>query len=103
MKPSINKMILMERSAIDMSDAYTTLEKKIAGLPENCLDEVSAFVDFMYFRVSNNKSRSELASTDYSTQIEAVNDAFGLWADHDNDLSVDETVRTMRRGRRFDI
>lgn len=26
----------------------------------------------------------------------------GLWKDHDNELSVEETVRNMRKGRRFD-
>lgn len=31
-----------------------------------------------------------------------INEAFGLWADYDNNLSVDETVRQMRRGRSFD-
>ncbi len=26
----------------------------------------------------------------------------GLWKNHENELSVDETVREMRKGRRFD-
>lgn len=29
------------------------------------------------------------------------NEFFGLWKDHDNSLSVDETVRRMRAGRKF--
>lgn len=88
-----------------MSNAYTALEKKIAGLPENCLDEVSAFVDFIYFRTEKNSSENNVSLniTDNNTYLTAINDAFGLWKDHDNNISVDETVRQMRRGRHFDI
>ena len=33
----------------------------------------------------------------------AVDEAFGLWKNHDNTISVDEYVRNMRKGRQFDI
>lgn len=33
----------------------------------------------------------------------AVDEAFGLWKNHDNSISVDEYVRNMRKGRQFDI
>ena len=32
----------------------------------------------------------------------AVMDLAGLWKDHENELSVEETVREMRKGRSFD-
>ena len=32
----------------------------------------------------------------------AVMDLAGLWAEHENELSVEETVRDMRKGRSFD-
>lgn len=87
-----------------MSDAYSILEKKIAGLPENCLDEVSAFVDFIYFRTGiRTGGNSKSVTADEDARGKAINEAFGLWADHDNSLPVDETVRQMRRGRRFDF
>ena len=34
--------------------------------------------------------------------LEAAEDLAGLWLDHDDTISVDDTVRGMRRGRRFD-
>ncbi|MBQ3671738.1 MAG: hypothetical protein II921_09750 [Treponema sp.] len=33
----------------------------------------------------------------------AVDEAFGLWKNHDNSVPVDEYVRNMRKGRQFDI
>lgn len=33
----------------------------------------------------------------------AVDEAFGLWKDHDDSVSVDEYVRNLRKGRQFDI
>ncbi len=33
----------------------------------------------------------------------AINEAFGLWKNHDNSVSVDEYVRNLRKGRQFDI
>ena len=33
----------------------------------------------------------------------AIEDAFGMWKNHDNSVSVDEYVRNMRKGRQFDI
>lgn len=88
-----------------MSDAYTALEKKIEALPENCLAEVSTFVDFIFFRtgIDNSEKGNKLDNADNSIRMDAINEAFGLWADHDNSLSVDATVRQMRRGRSFDI
>ena len=32
----------------------------------------------------------------------AVMDLAGMWKDHENELSVEETVRDMRKGRSFD-
>ena len=33
----------------------------------------------------------------------AVDEAFGLWKNHDNSISVDDYIRNMRKGRQFDI
>lgn len=41
--------------------------------------------------------------TDNNKRRAAAMELAGLWKDHENELSVDETVRNMRRGRRFDI
>ena len=38
-----------------------------------------------------------------SSYDSAVNEAFGLWKNHDNSISVDDYVRNMRKGRQFDI
>jgi len=41
-------------------------------------------------------------NSDSSSSTESVKDEiFGLWKNHDNRLSVDETVREMRKGRKF--
>lgn len=45
-------------------------------------------------------SLDSLTSDDSRRQ--AALELAGLWKDHDNELSVEETVRNMRRGRRFD-
>ena len=34
---------------------------------------------------------------------EIIDNAFGMWKDHDNSLSVEEYVRHIRRRRNFDI
>jgi prevent-host-death family protein len=34
--------------------------------------------------------------------LDGHNPAFGLWSDRDMDVSVDEQVRQLRRGRRFE-
>ena len=87
-----------------MADEYLVLEKKIAGLPEECLDEVSAFVDYIAFRAGHYRENdsSSSAAANENARMDAVNAAFGLWSNHDNSLSVDETVRQMRKGRHFD-
>ena len=36
-------------------------------------------------------------------KIEAARDLAGLWEDRDLDMSIDNEVRELRRGRRFDI
>lgn len=33
---------------------------------------------------------------------EMFDEIFGLWADHDKEMSVEDTVRQMRKGRSFD-
>ena len=38
-----------------------------------------------------------------SSYDSAVNEAFGLWKNHDNSISVDDYVRNMRKGRQFDF
>ncbi len=41
--------------------------------------------------------------TNESTIDETINNAFGMWKDHDNTLSVEEYVRNIRRRRNLDI
>ncbi len=36
-------------------------------------------------------------------RVEAAMQLSGLWADHDNSVSVEDMVRNMRKGRQFDI
>lgn len=43
----------------------------------------------------------EQKEIELSKKMEAVDELYGLWAKHDNTISVDETVRTMRKGRTF--
>jgi prevent-host-death family protein len=33
--------------------------------------------------------------------VDGTDDIFGLWKNYDHELSVDETVRAMREGRKF--
>ena len=41
-------------------------------------------------------------SQDYEDEKKAALELAGLWKDHDSNLSVEEVVRNMRRGRSFD-
>lgn len=49
-----------------------------------------------HIKVESLKSKSKKIDS-------AIDEAFGIWADHDNSVSVDEYVRNMRKGRKFDI
>lgn len=46
---------------------------------------------------------SEKSKADKSERLKALEDVQDIWADHDNSISVDEYVRNMRKGRKFDI
>lgn len=48
--------------------------------------------------------KSEKSTVDAENNYDdAINEAFGMWKNHDNSMSVDEYVRNMRKGRKFDI
>ncbi len=51
--------------------------------------------------IRDNHSSLSSTKTDESRK-QAVRSLAGLWKSHDNDQSVDDMVRTMRRGRNFD-
>ena len=55
-------------------------------------------------RAMNNRSVfSEVPEKKVDAKMKAaVMELAGLWKDHENDLTVEETVRDMRKGRSFD-
>ena len=55
-------------------------------------------------RAMNNRSVfSEVPKKKVDAKMKAaVMELAGLWKDHENDLTVEETVRDMRKGRSFD-
>ena len=44
--------------------SYATLESQLKLLPEDCLDEVAKYVDFILFR--RNKTKTQTEKTDLS-------------------------------------
>ena len=44
--------------------SYATLESQLKLLPEDCLDEVARYVDFILFR--RNKAKTQTEKTDLS-------------------------------------
>ena len=51
--------------------------------------------------ISDNNASLSSPKTDISRK-QAVRSLAGLWKSHNNEQSVDDMVRTMRRGRSFD-
>lgn len=49
---------------------------------------------------TRNKQSENQITDDYKRSI--ARNLAGLWKDHDNGATVEETVRTMRKGRSFD-
>lgn len=48
--------------------------------------------------------KSEKSTVDAEKNYDdAINESFGMWKNHDHSMSVDEYVRNMRKGRKFDI
>lgn len=64
--------------------SYATLEKQIRNLPEECLDEVSNYIDFILFRMQMKKETS-------STQDKS--DFFGILKDIPDGMDLQRRMR----------
>ncbi len=56
---------------------YTALEKKIRNLPEDCLEEVSHYVEYLLYRQETGK-RKETNLNGYFGSMENLPDGLGL-------------------------
>ena len=81
-----------------MADQYAEVERKLELVPQDCLGEVSSFIDFVIYR-NGQKKETAIPADDRKT---AAMQLAGIWKDRD-DNDVDTMVRNMRKGRRFDI
>ena len=56
------------------------------------------------FTQKKDKKSTKQTLTDTQANYDfAIDEAFGLWKNHDNSISVDDYVRNIRKGRQFDI
>ena len=96
-----------------MISTVASLEAKIADLPQDINEkyvvEISQYIDYILYLCNQEREDvSDIVVEDkelYSNEEErqaVIAQTFGMWANHDNSVSVDATVRQMRR-RRFDI
>lgn len=56
-----------------------------------------------FLRKDKDFHSSEKNKADKSARLKALEDIQNIWAEHDNSVPVDEYVRNMRKGRKFDI
>jgi len=64
--------------------SYATLEKQIRDLPEECLDEVSNYIEFLLFRMQMKKGNSS---------IQDKSEYFGILKDIPDGLDLQRRVR----------
>ena len=79
------------------------VEERVSIKPQKV---IITFLDDFVQKKENSSTREEKlqALKDVQSSYDsAVNEAFGLWKNHDNSISVDDYVRNMRKGRQFDI
>ena len=79
------------------------VEERVSKKPQKV---IITFLDDFTQKKENSSTREEKlqALKDVQSSYDsAVNEAFGLWKNHDNSISVDDYVRNMRKGRQFDI
>lgn len=72
------------------------VEEKVSKKPQKV---IITFLDDSVQEKEESATKAEEAQN-YDA---AVEEAFGLWKNHDNSISVDEYVRNQRKGRQFDI
>lgn len=75
--------------------AMKTETKQIIDLMSD--EQIALVFDYVKTFLQEHKQ----SETALSKKMEAVDELCGLWAEHDNAISVDETVRAMRKGRTF--
>ena len=64
--------------------SYASLEKQIRDLPEECLDEVSNYIEFLLFRMQMKKGNSS---------IQDKSEYFGILKDIPDGLDLQRRVR----------
>ena len=72
-------------------------------VPEKQINEKPQKVTITFLDEPIEKPEKEKAAEIEKKYDTAINEAFGLWKNHDNSVSVDEYVRNLRKGRQFDI
>ncbi|MBQ1311232.1 MAG: DUF2281 domain-containing protein [Blautia sp.] len=59
--------------------SYATIEKQIRSLPEECLDEVSNYIDFLLFKMQMNKDDSVIQdNSKYFGVLKSIPDGLDL-------------------------
>ena len=79
------------------------IEERVSKKPQKV---IITFLDDSVQNEERSSSREENLQALKEVQKlydSATDEAFGLWKNHDNSISVDEYVRNMRKGRKFDI
>lgn len=73
-------------------------------VPDKQINEKPQKVTITFLDEPLEKSEKEkTAENDKNEKLRALEEVQGLWKNHDNSMSVDEYVRNMRKGRKFDI
>ena len=77
------------------------VEERVSKKPQKVI--ITFLDDFVQENSSTREEKLQALKDVQSSYDSAVNEAFGLWKNHDNSISVDDYVRNMRKGRQFDI
>ena len=68
------------------------VEEKVSKKPQKV---IITFLDDFAQKKENSSSQEE--------KLQALREIQNSWKNHDNSVSVDEYIRNMRKGRKFDI
>lgn len=93
---------VVERCVVTLTviDGYIDANKVVVNENIAAWEGRKVVVTILDSTWNQNSSYSETSEADKKA---AALEISGLWKDHENEMSVNETVRSMRKGRCFDI
>lgn len=112
------KQTVTMRLEADMS--YDVLTKELRSIPDAYLDEITEFVAYIKYKAARdagaadeknigvsapreNQTQAKRTRVDKEAAAKTLDELCGMWKEHDNSMTVDEYVRNLRKGRKFDI